>query len=85
MKILNLFFFNIICLLYFSSLNAQEIVSYQKVKTMTKQEISNTLFIPAKYDVDVYNIIYTSKKMNLQKDTASGIIAVAKTLLINFR
>ncbi|MGE5355817.1 MAG: T9SS type A sorting domain-containing protein [Deltaproteobacteria bacterium] len=72
-----LFLFSVI-LFSFQSAGSQELLSYKKVKTMTKQEISNSLFIPAKYDVDVYVIEYTSKKINLKKDTASGIIAVAK-------
>lgn len=79
MKILHFPFLITFCFLGIHGISAQDIISYQKVRTMTKQEISNTLFIPAKYDVDVYNIIYTSKKINLQKDTASGIIAVAKS------
>ncbi len=67
-------------LLFFciSNIDSQEIVTYKKVKSMTKEAIANTMAIPAKYDVDVYVIEYTTKKLNLKKDTASGVLAVAK-------
>ena len=84
MKSLNFFAILIISYFFTYGLDGQEVISYQKVKTMTKQEIQGTLFIPAKYDVDVYNIIYTSKKLNFKKDTASGILAVAKNPAFKF-
>ncbi|MEZ4908717.1 MAG: hypothetical protein R2771_13995 [Saprospiraceae bacterium] len=39
---------------------------------MTKSQISGTLLISAKYDVDVYHkIIYITKDLNYEPDTAS--------------
>ena len=64
-------------ILFFTGLNSQEIISYSKIKTMTKGEISSTYFIPAKYDVAIYKIIYTTKNLNFETDTASGILAAS--------
>ena len=57
--------------------NAQEIVDYEKLRIMTKEQINaiNPL-INAKYDVAVYKILYTTKKLDLSRDTASGIMCV---------
>lgn len=73
-------------LLFFCILNieSQDIITYKKVKSMTKEAIANTMAIPAKYDVDVYVIEYTTKKLNLEKDTASGVLAVAKDTRYRF-
>jgi pimeloyl-ACP methyl ester carboxylesterase len=56
---------------------AQELISYEKVRTYTRAELSIGLPFGARYGVDLYNVIYTTKKLNLEPDTASGVIAVA--------
>ncbi len=65
-----------IVLLSTFGLTAQEIVSYTKVKSMTKQEIQSQLLIAVDYDVDVYRITYTTKSIDMEVDTASGILAI---------
>lgn len=57
--------------------NAQELISYEKARSFTREELSIGLPFGARYDVDLYNIIYSTKKLNLEPDTASGVIAVA--------
>ncbi len=57
--------------------NAQELLSYEKLKSLTKEQIKATYFVPAKYDVDIYKIIYTTKSVDMLPDTASGILCAA--------
>ncbi len=59
------------------NLNAQELISYEKIKSMTKEEIKSNYFVPAEYDVDMYKIIYVTKSVDMMPDTASGIFCVA--------
>ena len=59
------------------NINAQELISYEKIKSMTKEEIKSNYFVPAEYDVDMYKIIYVTKSVDMLPDTASGIICVA--------
>lgn len=74
----------ILLFIFIFNIDSQEIVTYKKVKSMTKEAIANTMAIPAKYDVDVYVIEYTTHKLNLKKDTASGVLAVAKDSRFRF-
>jgi hypothetical protein len=62
--------------LFFNS-SAQELLSYQKIQTLTKEQIKATYFIPAEYDVDVYKIIYVTKAVDMSPDTASGTFCSA--------
>ncbi len=56
---------------------AQHIIDYELKKSYTKEQLQivNPL-LEVKYDVDLYLVTYTSKKINNLPDTASGIIAV---------
>lgn len=55
----------------------QTLITYQKIKSLSKSQIANQYFIPAKYGVDVYKITYTTKKLDLSTDTASGVFITA--------
>lgn len=61
----------------FLNINAQELISYEKLKTLTKEQIKASYFIPAEYDVDVFKLIYTTRTVDMSPDTASGIFCVA--------
>lgn len=64
-----------------SSISAQEVVELELLKTYTKKQLKDiNPLIDAKYDVEVYYIEYTTKKINQEADTASGIISVPTSL-----
>jgi len=73
-KIFFVFSFLLFSILF---LEAQEVVNYKLLKSYTKEQIKavNPL-INAQYDMDVYYLEYTSKKINLEQDTLSGIFSV---------
>ncbi len=57
--------------------NSQDVVNFRILKSYTKEQLKNiNPIINAKYDVDVYYIEYTTKKINQEIDTASGIFSV---------
>ncbi len=71
---------NILLLIFgiiLNSVTAQQLISYELKTHYTKEEIKdiNDLVDP-KYDVDVYVVTYTSKKINYSQDTASGVLAI---------
>ncbi len=57
--------------------NGQDIVNYKYLKSYTKEQINeiNSL-INAQYGMDIYYLEYTTKKLNADRDTASGMFAV---------
>ncbi len=57
--------------------NGQDIVNYKYLKSYTIEQINEiNPLINAQYDMDIYYLEYTTKKINLDKDTASGMFAV---------
>lgn len=58
------------------NVQGQEIVSYEKVLTMTKAQITAQFFFQASFDVDLYRITYTTKSLTMEVDTASGVLAI---------
>ncbi len=67
----------IVLITNFGNIYTQELVSYEKILSMSKEKIALNYFVESKYDVDVYKIIYTTHNLNMVEDTASGIISVA--------
>jgi len=67
----------VISFLFFSNLFSQEIISFEKVRSYTVQQLKavNPL-VQAKYDIDIYNVEYSTKKINNELDTASGTISI---------
>jgi len=57
--------------------NAQEVINYKVLRSYTKEQIKAiNPVINAQYDMDIYYLEYTTKKIDLKKDTASGIFSV---------
>jgi len=73
---MKLYFF---VLVLFSSLygSSQDVILFEKIRTYTVDQLKavNPL-VKAVYDVDVYRIEYTSKKINQDIDTVSGIFSI---------
>ncbi len=63
--------------LILNTVTAQELIDYELKAHYTKEDIKeiNNGANP-EYDVDVYVVIYTSKKIDYSQDTASGVLAV---------
>ncbi len=70
-----------VAILFFSlvinNISGQELISYEKIKSLTKEEIKAKYYVPAKYDVTVFKIIYIAKTVDMSPDTASGIFCAA--------
>ncbi len=60
-----------------TAVTAQKLIDYKLKAHYTKEDLKdiNSLVDP-KYDVDVYVVTYTSKKINYSQDTASGVLAI---------
>ncbi len=60
-----------------NTITAQELIDYELKERYTKEDLKNlNALADPKYDVDVYVVTYTSKKINYSPDTASGVLAV---------
>jgi hypothetical protein len=77
MKYIRSIFILVFVILSINFTVGQELISYEKLRSMSKIQINalNPL-IHAKYAVDVYKINYTTKTINLELDTASGLYCV---------
>lgn len=69
----------LVILSFLFSINSfsQDVISFEKVKSYTIQQLKSiNPLVQAKYDIDVYSIEYTTKKINQEIDTASGLVAI---------
>ncbi len=66
-------------------IKGQDIVNYKYLKSYTKKQIKDiNPLINAQYDMDIYYLEYTTKKINSNKDTASGMFAVPASKITKF-
>ena len=67
-----------------STLSAQDLVSYEKISSISSQELTATYGIIFNNGVDFYSVLYTSKDINGANDTLSGLACIPDDLSLSY-
>ncbi len=66
----------ILVCIYSINTEAQELISYELLENVTKEEISAEFGLAAQTDLEHYKMQYTTKDLNGVLDTASGLVSI---------